>query len=89
MTWLPHVLGVDDVSGRWYAFWSGFGGILERLLELLVLAGILLRKHNCHQHGCWRLGRHPVAGTAFVVCARHHPRGAPTAQRIQDAHARR
>jgi len=67
--WLLHVLGVDDVSGRWYGFWSGFGSDLG-------YAGIiaaLVRKHNCHQPRCWRIGRFPVEGTAWSACRRHHP----------------
>lgn len=26
MNWLLHVAGIDNVSGRWYAFWSGIAG---------------------------------------------------------------
>jgi len=78
---LAHVLGLDDVSGYWYAFWSGSGGDLG---ELAIAGGLvsIYRRHNCHVHRCWRLGRHPVEGTPHVVCARHHPDGAPTAEQI-------
>lgn len=74
MNLLLHVLGVDNVSGRWYGFWSGFGGDISILAAPLVL----LRRHNCHTRGCWRIGRHPVEGTAFLVCRRHHPDDHPT-----------
>jgi hypothetical protein len=79
VTGLLHVLGVDDVAGRWYAFWSGAGSDLG----YLGIVYALWRKHNCHQRGCWRIGRHPHGG--FVLCARHHPVGAPTATHIATA----
>lgn len=80
--WLLHVLGIDDASGRWYAFWSGFGSDLG---ELAIVGGLatLVRKHNCHVKRCPRLGRHPVEGTAFVVCRRHHPEDSPTAEHVR------
>ena len=82
MSWLGHILGLDDLSGPWYGFWSGFGSDVSELALLGALVG-LLRKHNCHVKGCWRVGRHAVDGTAWVVCARHHPVGAPTASHIE------
>lgn len=79
--WLLHVLGVDNVSGPAYAWWSGAGSDVG---ELTMLAGLaaFLRHRNCHVHRCWRLGRHPVGGTGHVVCRRHHPTGAPQAHEI-------
>lgn len=73
---LLHVLGIDDVSGRWYAFWSGFGGDLTIFGALAVW----LRHQNCHVQGCPRIGRHQVAGTEWKVCRHHHPDDAPTAK---------
>jgi hypothetical protein len=67
--WLLHVLGVDDVSGRWYAFWSGFGSDLSELAIVGAVLG-LVHKHNCHQARCWRIGRHLVDGTPW--CNKHH-----------------
>lgn len=78
MRLLLHILGVDDVSGRWYAFWSGFGGDLA----LMATPFTLLRRHNCHVRRCLRIGRHPVAGTTWVVCRRHHPDPAVTREDI-------
>jgi hypothetical protein len=75
---LLHMFGIDDMNSRWYAFWSGIGGDVSFLSAPLVL----LRKNNCHYPGCWRLGRHPVDGTSFVVCRRHHPDDHPTAADI-------
>lgn len=81
MNWLVTILGISDESGRWYAFWSGFGSDLG---ELAVVGGLvsLYRKHNCHVRGCFRVGRHPVDG--YIVCAKHHPEGAPSAQDVLD-----
>lgn len=78
MTWLPHFLGLDDPAGRWYGFWSGAGSDLG---EIAIIGGLIsiVRRHNCHVHHCWRVGRHPVAGTLHVVCRRHHPDGPLTA----------
>ena len=85
MGWLLHLIGADDVSGEWYGFWSGFGSILiPPLLTAVPIVWVLLRKHNCHARGCWRIGRHPVEGTGFVVCRRHHPDGKPTAADIRE-----
>lgn len=69
MNWLSHVLGLDDLSGRWYGFWSGFGSDLG----MFAAAGALLRKHNCHVRGCWRIGKHPVGDGTLIVCRKHHP----------------
>lgn len=81
MTWLAHVLGIDDVSGRWYAWWSGAGSDLG---ELAIVGALFatVRRHTCHVRRCWRLGRHPVAGTTYVVCRRHHPDDHLTADRL-------
>ena len=80
-----HILGVDNVSGPWYGWWSGAGSDLG---EIAIAGGLiaLVRKHNCHVHGCWRVGRHPVEGTPYLVCARHHPDGPVTHERILAAH---
>lgn len=69
MHWLMHVLGVDDVSGRWYGFWSGAGSDIGELALIGAVLG-MFRKHNCHQRRCWRVGRHIVNGTPY--CNRHH-----------------
>lgn len=72
--WLGYWLGLTDPSGGPYLFWSGLGADLT---EFAIIGGLinLARKHNCHVHGCIRVGRHPVEGTTHVVCRRHHPDG--------------
>lgn len=64
-----HITGLDNASGLWYLWWSGFAG------DLGIFAAIMigLRHLNCHQHGCIRLGRHQIDGTPFRVCRKHHP----------------
>ena len=65
------VLGLD--GGPFYNFFSGLFGVLVITGGLVANAWVNARRHNCHQPGCWRVGRLPVQGTAFVVCHRHHP----------------
>lgn len=79
--WFAHILGLDNLSGPWYGFWSGVGGDLS----LFTVAYALVRRHNCHVQRCWRIGRHPVDG-GYLVCARHHPFGPPTHQDVIDVH---
>lgn len=88
--WICHALGFDyglpyGHLGL-YNMWSGFGSDVG---EVVIIGGLasMFRKHNCHVHGCWRIARHPVEGTSYVVCRRHHPAGPPTHQDVVDAHA--
>jgi hypothetical protein len=74
--WLTVHLGLDDLSGSWYGFWSGFGSDLAELgLIGAVATGVyqIVRKYNCHEPGCWRVGTHPAANGQFLLCYRHHP----------------
>lgn len=91
MNWAVHLMGIDNPVGRWELFWSGFGSCLT---EFALLGGMVAfyRRHTCHvdsPHFCWRWGAHPVAGTPFRACKRHHP-AVPervTADHIAAAHA--
>lgn len=69
---VAHIMGLDNPSGAWYLFWSGFAGNVEKIA---IIGGVVafLRKHNCHEHRCWRMGRHPIGNTGVIVC-RHHLR---------------
>jgi hypothetical protein len=90
--WLAVHSGIDDLSGSWYGFWSGFGSDLAELgLIGAVATGVyqIVRKYNCHEPGCWRVGTHPAAGGQFLLCYRHHPdfQGKrPTHQMIERLH---
>lgn len=74
---LLHVLGVDSSTSQWYYFWSAFG---SGPVAWLFLPLVYLRHQNCHEPWCPRIGRHPVDGTPYKACRRHHPelRGKPT-----------
>lgn len=74
--WLSHWLGLDNLSGAIYGFWSGFGSDIGEF-AIIGLLYQLVRRHNCHVKRCIRIGRHKSG--AHVVCARHAPNGAPTA----------
>jgi hypothetical protein len=74
--WLGVHTGTINESGPYYGFWSGFG---SDLAEFGILGAIgtgiyqLVKKYNCHEPGCWRVGTHPAAGGQFLLCYRHHP----------------
>jgi hypothetical protein len=74
--WLGVHTGTVNESGPYYGFWSGFG---SDLAEFGILGAIgtaiyqLVKKYNCHEPGCWRVGTHPAAGGEFLLCYRHHP----------------
>ena len=70
---LAHFLGLDNLSGPWYGWWSGAG---SDIAELAIIGGLvnIARRHNCEVHHCWRIGRHATAG-GHQVCRKHHPDG--------------
>lgn len=80
-----HVLGIDSTTSNWYAFWSGIAGDVS---SFALLAGVwgLFRKHNCHVKNCHRIGRFTVPNEngGYLVCAKHHPTGAPSAAEITE-----
>jgi hypothetical protein len=78
---LLQFMGVDNLSGPWYGFWSGIGSDIGEV-TLIGAATSLYWRHTCHAKRCWRIGRHPVEGTPHIVCRRHHPHDTPTAQQI-------
>ena len=86
------LFAIDAFLGAGLGFWSGFGSDLE---EFGILGAIgaavyqLVKKYNCHEPGCWRIGQHPAAGGQFMLCYRHHPdyQGRkPTHEMIQRLH---
>lgn len=70
--WLQSVTGtaIPDGGSKWYNFWSGFGSDFGELAILGSLFAIY-KHHNCQVSGCWRIGRHPVAGTPYLTCHKH------------------
>jgi hypothetical protein len=80
--WLYH-------AARWT--WhdpDGYNFISGPLADITLLGGVyaILRRHNCHVKGCWRIGRHRVTGTDYVVCRHHHPDPPVTAEHVLAAH---
>ena len=84
MGWLLHILGVDNLSGRWYGFWSGFGSDIG---EAAIVGGLMtmVRHRNCEVKGCWPLGRHATAA-GHRVCRKHHPDDHLTAEQAAASH---
>jgi hypothetical protein len=79
ITFWAHFFGLDNGSSIGYLFWSGIGSDISEI-ALIGAVITLYRKHQCHIGGCWRIARHPVEDTGVIVCAKHHPRGAPTVE---------
>jgi hypothetical protein len=90
--WLAVHTGTVDESGPYYGFWSGFGSDIAEFGILGAVGTAIyqqVKKYNCHQPGCWRVGTHPAAGGQFVLCYRHHPEYAgkkPTGDLIERLH---
>lgn len=57
-----------------YQMWSG---IIPALTVLTLIGAVisLYHVHNCHQDGCWRIGKHRVGGTPW--CNRHLSQAKP------------
>lgn len=88
--WLLHALGVDNVSGHAYAWWSGAGSDIGELAIIGAVIGTW-RRVNCHVKGCFRVARYPIAGGQYKVCGKHHPdhkvrSGQMTAEVLHRAH---
>lgn len=68
-----HYFGIDNTSGPWYGFWSGFGSDLG---EITLLGAVIAayRHKNCHVKGCPRLG-HIDPAVHAPACKRHHSHG--------------
>jgi len=90
--WLQVHTGTVNEPGPYYGFWSGFGSDLTEFGVIGAIAtGVyqLIKKYNCHEPGCWRVGNQPAAGGQFSLCYRHHPdyQGKkPTHELIQRLH---
>jgi hypothetical protein len=66
-------------------FWSGFGSDVG---EFAIFGALFAqyKRHTCnvsHPRFCWRPGIHPVAGTPYRACGKHHPQ---VPDRISAAH---
>lgn len=81
--WLGNWMGLENASGPIYSFWSGIFGDAS----ILAVPFVIWRTRNCHVHGCIRLGKHPVKGTQYKVCRKHHPDGHLTHDKVLADHA--
>jgi len=91
--WLQvlHILGLDNGSGMWYLFWSGFVGDVTLLAAILVAPYVQWKRNNCQVERCWRFGRHPFTEDGVVrhLCWKHHPDVAGkqlTVRHLQEKH---
>jgi hypothetical protein len=70
--WILQVTGTANESGKWYAWWSGFGADLAEGAIFLSLVG-LYHRHKCQS--CWRpalkFGLGKVEGTHYETCHKH------------------
>jgi hypothetical protein len=57
----------DPLHNDGYQFWSGIGSGSP----VLVALAMFWRKHNCHEHGCWKWTWHPDKD-GHPVCKVHH-----------------
>ena len=70
---MAHWFGTDNGNSATYLFYSGIFGVLVFAAGQIAAVYAILRRNNCHQPRCWRLGRFPVEGTTWNACHRHHP----------------
>jgi hypothetical protein len=69
---------LDPISWWWlstkgYALTSSWFNV-----AWVAVALTYMRRHNCHQHGCWRLQWHAHPEHGHPVCKKHytdHPEG--------------
>jgi hypothetical protein len=65
-----HFFGIDTQQSDNYDFFSGPGPVFVTLIGFSSLFAGLVSHVNCHEPGCWRVGRHKVNGTPW--CNTHH-----------------
>lgn len=65
-----HFLGWDTQQSDNYAAFSGSIPAVETGLGLSTLITGMFHHVNCHEDGCWRIGKHRVDGTPW--CSHHH-----------------
>ncbi len=70
-----HFLGIDTQTSQNYDFVSGVGPMFVTAVGYGGLIAALIGKFNCHQEGCWRIGKHHINGSPW--CNMHHDRVRP------------
>lgn len=80
MGWIQHVMGWDTVTGPYYSFWSGSGGVLAGVVLTWVGVGAVAWWGLSCRRAWWcpLIGRHewqdPATGVTRKLCVVHHPR---------------
>lgn len=72
---LAHFLGIDTQGSQNYDFVSGVGPMFITAVGYGGLITAVISKFNCHQDGCWRVGKHHIGGTPW--CGLHHANARP------------
>jgi len=57
-----------SVNNYWYGWWSGLGSCLGEF----AIVGVIWRKFNCHEKGCYRVGLHHSHSDPYILCRKHH-----------------
>lgn len=84
--WLARWLGMLNLAGPIYGWWSGSGSVIIPLaVQISVFGAIWWWHHQCTVHHCyWPSRRLTAAGER--ACFKHHPHPKPTAQDIHRRH---
>lgn len=82
--WLAFATGSYNVNGVAHNY-NAFSGSLSDVgqytiaTSLITTSVLLWRKNTCHRYWwCWRHPHHPLEGTPYKLCAKHHPEDVPT-----------
>jgi len=67
---ISHHFGFENQATPQYGFTSGVGPMYLAAIGYSTLVTGLWHTLNCHQDGCWKIGRHKVDGTPW--CNTHH-----------------
>ena len=70
---LERALGIDTQESKNYDLVSGSGPIIVTAVGFSSILVTGWHHLNCHQDGCWRIGRYSVAGGKYKTCKSHHP----------------
>lgn len=69
---VEHALGIDTQMSKNYDSVSGYLPIIVTSLGFSGLLATAWHHLNCHEKGCWRIARFPIAGGSFKTCRKHH-----------------
>lgn len=74
ITWLYHGLSWTWGGYRFRSSAAGYNIFSGDVGDITLVGGawLILKKHNCHAHRCWRLSWHPDED-GHPVCKVHHP----------------